>query len=201
MLNANLESALLIDEAYSLTEGSTEGGGKEGKDVITEIVNFLDKNMGLILVIVAGYEDKMDKYFFGPNEGMTRRFPYRFVFKNYTGEELAQILKQQLGGGATAWEEQCFRGLATLIENGRTSIPFKKYYDMLFSKQAGSMLNLMSLMQKYSAVFRKQLYKYDDLCVVLKGMLSQSGMKPEEIIQEDALGYYLSLRESGDLEL
>jgi len=60
---------------------------------------------------------------------------------------------------------------------------------------------LMSLMQKYSAVFRKQLYKYDDLCVVLKGMLSQSGMKPEEIIQEDALGYYLSLRESGDLEL
>jgi hypothetical protein len=84
----SLEGVLFIDEAYQLGCGSERDFGQEA---ITEIVNFLDKNIGLIAVIAAGYKNRMIKCFLGANEGMNRRFPSQMELSLYTSKDLYEL--------------------------------------------------------------------------------------------------------------
>ena len=94
-LISSLEGVLFIDEAYSL--GRCDGRQDEfGIEAVTELVNFLDKTAGLIVVIVAGYQDKMQRCFFGSNEGLDRRFPYKFVLAPLGATQLVGILGERL---------------------------------------------------------------------------------------------------------
>lgn len=92
VLLTSLEGVLFIDEAYQLTP--SDPGRDFGPESITEIVNFLDKYIGMNMVIVAGYEGKMTKDFFPSNEGLARRFPHILVLRKYTHSELTDILIQ-----------------------------------------------------------------------------------------------------------
>jgi hypothetical protein len=94
-LMSSLEGVLFIDEAYAL--GRCDGRQDEfGTEAVTELVNFLDKAAGLIVVIVAGYQDKMQRCFFGSNEGLDRRFPYKFVLAPLGAAQLVGILGERL---------------------------------------------------------------------------------------------------------
>jgi hypothetical protein len=88
-----------------MREGTQEGGKREqvliykpssgndfGKESITEIVNFLDKNIGLICVIAAGYEHETYGCFMGANEGMPRRFPNIFNIQRMDFFKLTELL-------------------------------------------------------------------------------------------------------------
>jgi hypothetical protein len=91
----SLEGVLFIDEAYAL--GRCDGRQDDfGGEAVTELVNFLDKAAGLIVVIVAGYQDKMQRCFFSSNEGLDRRFPYKFVLVPLKAPQLAGILGERL---------------------------------------------------------------------------------------------------------
>ena len=91
----SLEGVLFIDEAYAL--GRCDGRQDEfGGEAVTELVNFLDKAAGLIVVIVAGYQDKMERCFFRSNEGLDRRFPYKFVLAPLEAPQLVGILSERL---------------------------------------------------------------------------------------------------------
>jgi hypothetical protein len=87
----HIEGTLFLDEAYQLGLG----GDEYGLEAATTIVNFLDKYMGSIVMFAAGYEDKMDRGFFGANEGMERRFR-RWYLPAYNAEQLLQIFYAQL---------------------------------------------------------------------------------------------------------
>ena len=50
----------------------------------------MEDNRDRISVIVAGYNDKMDK-FLDSNEGLRSRFTNFYDFENYTHKELAKI--------------------------------------------------------------------------------------------------------------
>lgn len=95
-LNQTLEGILFIDEAYSLTPGSNLyglGPSKDhGNEAIEEMVDFLDKNVGLNVVIAAGYKKEMESRFLGANEGMDRRFPHKLELAEYTNNQLTDIL-------------------------------------------------------------------------------------------------------------
>jgi len=80
---------LFIDEAYSLGNGEDKDSfSKECIDTIN--MNLTEKKKNLI-VIVAGYSDQLDKSFFAMNEGLRRRFPFRFTIDGYDYKELTQI--------------------------------------------------------------------------------------------------------------
>lgn len=98
VLMETLEGVLFIDEAYQLAESpeSRQGSRDFGMEALTEIVNFLDKFIGLNIVIVAGYENLMKANFMSANEGLPRRFPYRYVLPCYTNSELTDILLHNL---------------------------------------------------------------------------------------------------------
>ena len=80
---------LFIDEAYSL--GNSEGGDSFAKECIDTINQNLTEKKNQLLVIIAGYEKALEECFFAYNEGLNRRFPFRYTIDAYTHDELAQI--------------------------------------------------------------------------------------------------------------
>ena len=54
----------------------TGGEDQYGLEVLTELNTFLSENRGKLMVVIAGYEDRMEKTF-GFQPGLDRRFPHK----------------------------------------------------------------------------------------------------------------------------
>ena len=80
---------LFIDEAYSL--GNSEGKDSYSKECIDTLTAHLSENKQNFICIIAGYKNSLKECFFKYNEGLERRFPYRFEIDKYTPYELSQI--------------------------------------------------------------------------------------------------------------
>lgn len=82
---------LFVDEAYRLTNvHSSNDYGKQALDVIMRHLD--DKDL---VVIFAGYPVEMEA-FISANPGLRRRVPHTFLFKDYTPDEIAAILKAKV---------------------------------------------------------------------------------------------------------
>src|SRR4029078_8344221 len=79
---------MFIDEAYAL-------GHSEGRDSFSkECLDTLNQNLSEkrdFLCIIAGYKDALEKCFFSMNDGLARRFNFRYDIESYTPEELMEI--------------------------------------------------------------------------------------------------------------
>ena len=78
---------LFLDEAYSMARSDTGGYAAEAVD---ELVAAMDKSKDVIYIF-AGYEKEM-KQFINMNPGLASRIPNNMVFKDYTDDELIDIL-------------------------------------------------------------------------------------------------------------
>ena len=83
---------LFIDEAYSL--GNSEGKDSYSKECIDTLTAHLSENKQNFICIIAGYKNSLKECFFNYNEGLERRFPYRFQIDKYTPFELSQIFSK-----------------------------------------------------------------------------------------------------------
>lgn len=79
---------MFIDEAYSL--GNAEGRDSFSKECLDTINQNLSERRDF-LCIIAGYADALDKCFFSYNEGLKRRFSFRYDITGYTHDELMEI--------------------------------------------------------------------------------------------------------------
>lgn len=113
-INEAMDGVLFIDEAYTLTEGGEEDFGREAiNTILTEMENFRER----LVVIVAGYPDKM-KQFLEANPGLKRRFPEDNIinFPDYTPDELMQILLKMLQESGLRWTEETEKALKQIVE-------------------------------------------------------------------------------------
>jgi hypothetical protein len=140
-----LEGVILIDEAYQIMPckaGKLDNDSKSfGPEAITEIVNFLDKYMGMSIMIVAGYQKEMENCFFAANEGLSRRFPNRVSIPSYSTNDLLNIF---INGVNSKIEKDIFnsdisRYIYTLI------VKLSQKDPNIFANQAGDMMNLASM--------------------------------------------------------
>jgi probable Rubsico expression protein CbbX len=86
---------LFIDEAYYLYKPENERDyGAESIEILLQV---MENNRDDLVVILAGYKDKMDK-FFQSNPGMRSRIAHHVDFPDYLPEELLAIAKLMLAG-------------------------------------------------------------------------------------------------------
>lgn len=79
---------LLVDEAYYLYNASNDKDyGQESIEILLQV---MEHNRDDLVVVLAGYEDKMDK-FYGFNPGMSSRIGNHINFPNYSSDELVRI--------------------------------------------------------------------------------------------------------------
>lgn len=86
---------LFIDEAYNLASGGGLRGGSFGEAALGIINRYMSEHPEELIVIMAGYKDKMQSLF-NVQPGLISRFMWSFNCKGYTTEELFIIWKQQL---------------------------------------------------------------------------------------------------------
>ena len=79
---------LFIDEAYSLVDDTASFADEAINTIVQEMENHRDD----VIVIFAGYPDKM-KTFIEKNEGLKSRIAFHIDFPDYNAEELLDIMK------------------------------------------------------------------------------------------------------------
>lgn len=82
-----LGGVLFIDEAYALLSPSENDFGIEA---INTLLNAMENYRDNLVVIVAGYKDRMDQ-FINANPGLASRFNHYFHFSDYDQKELMSI--------------------------------------------------------------------------------------------------------------
>ena len=88
ILKKAMGGVLFIDEAYYLYKPENERDyGAESIEILLQI---MENNRDDLVVILAGYKDRMDQFFLS-NPGMRSRIAHHIDFPDYSQDELSQI--------------------------------------------------------------------------------------------------------------
>jgi probable Rubsico expression protein CbbX len=88
VLKRAMGGVLFIDEAYYLYRPENERD--YGQEAIEILLQVMENQRNDLVVIFAGYKDRMDR-FFGSNPGMASRVAHHIDFPDYTTDELYAI--------------------------------------------------------------------------------------------------------------
>ena len=93
VLKKAMGGVLFIDEAYYLHRAENERD--YGQEAIEILLQIMENQRDDLVVILAGYEDRMDK-FFSTNPGFRSRIAHHIEFPDYSDAELLQIAEMML---------------------------------------------------------------------------------------------------------
>ena len=94
ILNDCIGNVLFLDEVYSF--GCNDRRDSFSKECLDCINRFLSENRNDILCIIAGYKQDIQDCIFSVNKGLERRFPFKYVLKQYNPSELKSIFINQV---------------------------------------------------------------------------------------------------------
>ncbi|QZA33549.1 CbbX protein [Hydrogenibacillus sp. N12] len=109
VLKRAMGGVLFIDEAYYLYRPENERD--YGQEAIEILLQVMENNRDDLVVILAGYKEKMDQ-FFRSNPGMRSRIAHHIDFPDYTLDELldiARLMLREQGYRFTPAAEEAFR--------------------------------------------------------------------------------------------
>ena len=111
---------LFIDEAYSLCDDRENSFGDEA---ISTIVQEMENHRDDVIVIFAGYTDKMQA-FLDRNPGMASRIAFNVKFEDYTTDELCDITKLMLSRKQMTLTDEAMEKLRDAYENASKDSSF-----------------------------------------------------------------------------
>jgi probable Rubsico expression protein CbbX len=95
VLKKAMGGVLFIDEAYYLYRPENERD--YGQEAIEILLQVMENQRDDLVVILAGYKDRMDT-FFQSNPGLSSRIAHHLDFPDYAHDELLQIGDKMLDG-------------------------------------------------------------------------------------------------------
>jgi probable Rubsico expression protein CbbX len=95
VLKRAMGGVLFIDEAYYLYRPENERD--YGQEAIEILLQAMENHRDDLVVVLAGYKDRMDK-FFSSNPGMASRVAHHIDFPDYSEDELVEIAALMLKG-------------------------------------------------------------------------------------------------------
>jgi probable Rubsico expression protein CbbX len=104
---------LFIDEAYYLYRPENERD--YGQEAIEILLQVMENNRDDLVVILAGYKDRMDQ-FFASNPGMSSRIAHHIDFPDYGVDELAQIADLMLEAMQYRFDEEATRVFSDYLQ-------------------------------------------------------------------------------------
>ena len=147
---------LFVDEAYTLAPLSATGDrDNQGAQALEKLMKRMEDDRGQFIVIAAGYRTEMDNLF-RVNPGFKSRFNYFLDIKDYSPEQLYQILLVFAKGKKYIFSpeaEQLTRKMITEMYNSRdkdfaNGRTMRSLFDQICKKQAqrlqGENISLMS---------------------------------------------------------
>lgn len=174
-LHDALESVLFIDEAYALATCDERDGPEcarfdpYGQESISTMLDFLSTHRGQIVVILAGYEDKMQDLL-KINEGVSRRFPEKWVIPPYDAQQLGEIFELM-------WKESTGRdvpkGVAPIIRSAATAGSFPG--------NAGDMENLVAEVSTYDTALDRDVFPCEVASLVVKFLQTRERRAPKSV--------------------
>ena len=113
VLDSALGGILFIDEAYALYQD--DQNDPYGRESIDTILKYMEDKRDDIIVIVAGYQDPMER-FLQSNPGLKSRFNKFLSFEDYKSNELAQIFARMAEKSTYSLDEDALTHLAIITE-------------------------------------------------------------------------------------
>jgi probable Rubsico expression protein CbbX len=120
MLKKAMGGVLFIDEAYYLYRPENERD--YGAEAIEILLQVMEANRDDLVVIFAGYKDRMD-VFYQSNPGLSSRVANHIDFPDYTAPELLAIAKLILAAENYRFSEEATAAFAEYIQR-RMQLPF-----------------------------------------------------------------------------
>ena len=120
MLKKAMGGVLFIDEAYYLYRPENERD--YGAEAIEILLQVMEGNRDDLVVIFAGYKDRMD-IFYQSNPGLSSRVANHIDFPDYSAEELLAIAQLVLAAENYRFSEEATAAFADYIHR-RMQLPF-----------------------------------------------------------------------------
>jgi SpoVK/Ycf46/Vps4 family AAA+-type ATPase len=111
---------LFIDEAYSLVD---DRDGSYGDEAISTIVQEMENHRADVIVIFAGYTDKMEG-FLAKNPGLRSRIAFHVPFADYDSGELRQIAELISKKNGMKFESAALDKLEKVFDAAKTRADF-----------------------------------------------------------------------------
>jgi probable Rubsico expression protein CbbX len=113
VLKRAMGGVLFIDEAYYLYRPENERD--YGQEAIEILLQVMENKRDDLVVILAGYKDRMDT-FFASNPGMSSRIAHHIDFPDYGVGELAEIADLMLASMQYRFDDEAVRVFADYLE-------------------------------------------------------------------------------------
>jgi SpoVK/Ycf46/Vps4 family AAA+-type ATPase len=94
IIDKAIDNILIIDEADSICDSELKSSF--GRTAINILNANLDKRERNFKCIITGYTSRLKQEFFSVNEGLNRRFRFKFEIKGYESNELKDIFVQKV---------------------------------------------------------------------------------------------------------
>jgi SpoVK/Ycf46/Vps4 family AAA+-type ATPase len=208
---------LFIDEAYTLSSGSSGTGPDFGREAIDTLVKLMEDRRDDVVVIVAGYSHEM-RSFIGTNPGLSSRFSRTVEFENYDPAELVQIMELICQSQSYVLEHDTRAALEAYFQriprdgsfgNGRA---VRKLFEEMVGRQAGRLAAMpdatvadlttflpedLGLAGPYGSAARTDQQLVDTLLGQLYGMIGLAQVKQEVASQVDLIASARQREERG----
>ncbi|MDO5499375.1 MAG: AAA family ATPase, partial [Propionibacteriaceae bacterium] len=102
-----------IDEAYYLFRAENERD--YGQEAIEILLTEMENERGSLVVIFAGYADRMGDLF-EANPGLSSRVPHHIAFSDYSADELMEIAELMLANENFAFDDAAQRAFEEYLD-------------------------------------------------------------------------------------